>query len=331
MNKSIRQVKRALALLLVSSALLSFVGCTRQTDTNTLRIGYDHTTASFVMQYIMLSGLLEEKLPEGVSVEWADVLSSTARRDALVTGSLDISVLNMPAFIAAYENGMPLVMLSGSIIQEGMVFSARPDIRSLGDVDQSHKIAILTIGGVMHLALMLAAEAEFGDANRFDSSLVAMQYPDMFATVETSDMLDIVIAPFPNSLRANEMDKLTPIHDLSLISASNHLGHVMVANKDYHGDNPVLINSFREAFHEAVSFIIENPEQASMLVHDRIYSDIDFEDLVTYVRDVQSPFFEISESAYDNIANLMYEVGIIPNPPGRFAELPNYDSIPKVP
>jgi hypothetical protein len=42
------------------------------------------------------------------------------------------------------------------------------------------------------------------------------------------------------------------------------------------------------------------------------------------------PQFTISESSHNKLADLCYTLGMLPNPPKKFSELPNYESIPKV-
>ena len=332
----IKRTKCIVASLLILAAVFYLVGCARQPvdgvgyNKDKIVIQYTPITSTFVTQYIMISGLLEEKLPQGVSIEWEMLQSGTAIREAVVAGHIDVACLNLPATILGLENDMPLVILSGAIIHAGIVYSANPDIQSLDDIGPDHKLALLTIGGVFDLALKFAAGDIFGNPNRFDSIMVSMQTAEMLATIESSDTLDVIVVGFPETLRANRIDKLTPIYDLSPIAIENNVGHLIVTNENFYNDNPVLVDAINEAFSEAVTFINENPVEAVRIVYPELYGEIDFDDLVAQII-ASPPFYRISESAFDRIAELMYGVGMIPNPPQPFTNLQNYDSIPKVP
>ena len=281
------------------------------------------------MQLLMITGWLEEMLPEGVIVEWVDISGSTNARDALITRQSDIGCIALPALVLAIENGLPVTIMFGSVIQSGVLYSARPEIRHLDDLRDTDKIAILAMGSTGHLALMITSKELYGNVEEFNGNIVTMQHPDMLTTVETSDILSGIIFGFPNTIRANRIPKLAPIYDFSNVSKEYNLGHFIVANEEFYSNNPVLIEIVNQAYRRAYDFIIGNPDEAAeMLVN--VFNDIDVADIAWQLKE-EPPFLKISESAYERVANLMYEVGMIPNPPKPFSSLPNYDSIPKVP
>jgi NitT/TauT family transport system substrate-binding protein len=293
-----------------------------------VNIRYGQTTSTLTAQYVMASGMLEDKLPSNISVKWHDIWSSTDAREALVAGWVDIAILSAPSVISAINNDLPITVLSGATMQASTLYSSSKDIKSLDDINETHKIASLSIGGSVHLALKQLAKARYGDPLRFDNNMVSMQYADMFAMVKSSDTLDAIIVGFPNTIHANNSSALTPILNFGETEAAPTQSFYLVANSVFYNENPALINTFKEAFGQATSFIKKYPEEAADVIYENFYQDIALSDLQSQIKE-EPPFFEISESSYDTLAQFMYESGVINSTPKKFSELPNYDAIPK--
>jgi NitT/TauT family transport system substrate-binding protein len=294
-----------------------------------IRVNQTGTYSTSIIQVLMLTGILEKHLPDDVTVEWTNVSSSPNIRDAMITGHIDIGTQALPSLISALENDFPITVLSSSVMQASVLFSARPDIQSVEDLYKADKIALRTIGSVSHLALMLVCQEVFGNARMVDDRIVAMGYEDMLASVETSDLLDCVAITFPEILNTERIDKLFPILDFSQISERYNLRHFIVTSDDFFHNNPALIEAFYQALREVVEFINEQPDETARLLAE-FYGNIDQEAIVNQIKRAP-PVLEISESAYDKIAELLFEIGQIDDPPRKFATLHNYGSIPRVP
>jgi NitT/TauT family transport system substrate-binding protein len=277
----------------------------------------------------MLTDILEELLPKDVSIEWVNINNSADIRDSLVTGRIDVATVNIPNFITAYENGLPVTLLSNYIVQTAFIYSTRADILSLNDISRGDRLASTGIGTAYHLTLMLVAKEMFGNAARFDENIVVMDNADMVASVETSNDLDLIMLGFPSIIRADEIASLTPIFDLTPVMQNHNISFVTVTRDNFYDNNPVLIEILYEAFRQAISFIIEHPGDAASLLAG-FYGNVSAEDIKHQLISAP-PQLEISESGYNGVAELMYEVGMIPNPPTKLANFRNYESIPRVP
>ncbi len=102
-----------------------------------------------------------------------------------------------------------------------------------------------------------------------------------------------------------------------------------VGSQEFADNNPMLVEALISASQEAMDFLNNNPsEAAELLTHQ--YDGVSTAEIEEQIKAV--PFtIDISESAYDTVANLMFEIGAIPESPQKFSELPNYDTIPQVP
>lgn len=324
--------KRISVILLATMILSSFSGCAgidseKGYDADTIRIQYATSYGSAVAQVLMSTGTLDDLLPNDVSVEWVNINGGTNARDALAAGKIDIGHFAEPTAISALENDLPFVILSNSILAPAHIYTNRPDIHSIDDIGTGDKIALTSIGSSIHLALMLICKENYGDAARFNNNLVVMQRTDAFASISSSNELACIITVFPYNIRSDETEGLTPILDFMPTVKAYDLGQFVSANSDFYNNNPVLIEAFSKAYQQTVDFINENPEEAANILAE-FYGDIDAADIEEQLI-AAPPRLEISESSYDKVAELMYEVDIIPNSPKKFAELPNYDNIPR--
>ena len=336
-----RRIVLALSVvLIVTLSLLIITACMGESgrvsvtdngyEASTIRLQYGTAYMSAVPQLLMLTEILEEMLPDDVSVEFINIQASPDARDALVSNNLDIALLPMPTFIAAIENDLPLVMLSTTVVQSCIVFGVEPNIRSMDDLNAQSKIALISKGGAFHLALMLETLFRYGDAERFENNIIPMQSVDQLASVQSSfNELDAITIGFPLIATASDIDTLNVIADLTPVMVDNDLSSFMVTSNTFSERNPFLVQIINEAIREIKTLMIEKPAEAAMILSD-YYDNVSVEDVEIQIRSAP-PRYEISESAYNRVAELMYEVGIIPNPPKPFSSLPNYDSIPKVP
>ena len=115
MKRSLRKVMKM--ILAGCILLITLSGCGASNDKKehenmTIRIAisssYGTTTSNIMREY----GLLDQCLPEGVTVEWITMTSASDMRDAVVAGDLDVVCTSLPTFIMGYENGLPLELIS---------------------------------------------------------------------------------------------------------------------------------------------------------------------------------------------------------------------------
>lgn len=327
MNK--QKTERLVLFIIVTVLAVALSSCRKEPDTIRLHcptssVGYTGAIPQLFLSTEILSG----KLPDNYIIEPVNINSSVDVRDALVSGKIDIGIVSGSVAISALENEMPIVILGNSVFQSAKVYSGNPNIRSVEDITKSDKLATISIGNIYHLAFMIACKEKYGDAGLYNDNLIVMDYADMFASFSAqSSELSGAIMNFPNTIRADKNESLFPILDLTPIIKEYEIGMYIVTSKDFYNDNAELIETFYKAFVEAIDFMNENPGEAALILSE-FYDGIDASDVEAQIKSAP-PKLEISESAYDKVAGLMYEVGMIPNPPKKFANLPNYDRIPK--
>jgi len=295
---------------------------------NVVRISVVKSYSFIIEQVIMLKDFLKDELPEGVTVEWSVVESGTVARDSLAAGQLDMAAMGYPLFITAFENGFPIVPVVNSAGTSAYLYSHNPNIKSLDDIRPTDKISVLGLGNSLTIALNIIAKEKYGIPQKFDQNLTVMGYNDAFASIMTSNDLAGAIVSFPNTMKADKIESLTPILDLTPTLRDNNIGSAIFANEKFYKENPAIINAFYRAAEKAEKYVKENSAEAARLLSE-YYQNLDAAAVEKQIKEMP-PNIRFSESAHNKVAEIMYEAGILTKPPKKFNELPNYDTIPKV-
>jgi NitT/TauT family transport system substrate-binding protein len=207
-------------------------------------------------------------------------------------------------------------------------FSAKDNIKSLEDISETDRIAVVTsIGNNPQLAFMAACKDVFGSAGKFETNAVAMKTADMIAAITVTDDISVVLTSYTPLLNSENWILQNEIVDLNAYGKEYSLGACNVANSDFAAENPAIIEAYYAAERETVNFINEHPDEAAAILA-KYWEGESIENIEQMLRD-NPPKVEISESGYDKLASFMYEIGLLDHEPKKFSELPNYDTIPK--
>jgi NitT/TauT family transport system substrate-binding protein len=268
----------------------------------------------------------ENEVPENVRVEWIQLNSTPARRDALVTGDGDLTILNLPNFIAAKEAKMPLELLSNTAISGAAYYSIDDRGYSLESIGANDKLAVTgSIGNTAHLAFQIACLEMYGDSSIYENNIIALTENDVAAMVSNTRDLTGVIA---NDRTIEWPQNMKMVLDLTPYIQKYNISGVIVAASIFAEENPAIIDAFYQAERKAVQFINENPDEAALLLTAFWGESVNAEDIKRMLLE-HLPELEISESGYDRLASFMYQTGIIDHEPVKFRNLPTYNSLPK--
>lgn len=320
-----KKLTKALALMLSVITLGTLTGCESKSEERTLRISrpnsYTATTACIMQE----KELLEKYLPEGVTVEWSIIASGPDMRDAIVSKQVDMtSGMAQMTFIAAYESGLPLTLLSYDALSPLNMYSNDPEITAMDEFTETSRIAIGNKGTSHHLAFLAYCKQELGDAMIYDNLLSTIPAADAIASLQSSKDYNAAIFSFPNLSKAAAIEGVTLLADMTEIVEEYGMGGGFFMNSDYYSENPDIVEAFYKAQDEALQFIQDNTKEAAQILSEIFGVD---EDEVLEVLQLMPPKKEVV--GYDKQAQLMYEVGILEKEPTKFADMPNYEKIPK--
>lgn len=318
-------MKKKIASALLAAGMLFVLTACRAEKTRTLHINSTSSIVSAVDHIMQEKGFLEAHLPENISVEWSEIATGPDIRDAIVSGNLDIADLALSTYISAYENNLPVTLLSHCGLTNIRVYSSNPAIQELSDIQPDSRIAITNKGTNLHTAFLAYCKEILESGMIYDGNLVSIPAADALASLSTSDEFDAAIFSFPNCLKAEQqVEDLILLADMGEIIKEYNIGSVYVANSEFYEKNPDIVEAFLAAQQDAITFIKEFPEETAGILAERY--GVDSEDIQNALENLP-PHMEIL--GYDRHAQLLYEAGILTEQPDLFEELPNYDKLPK--
>lgn len=316
-----------IVLLLASMVLGLFSGCGKQViggaadDDHVVDISisssYGTTTSNIIREY----DLLTQYLPEGYTVEWHTMTSASDMRDALVAGSLDIVCTSLPTFIAAYEQGMELALISFAGSVPIGLYGNDESIRSLSDFDEQDRIAAKSKGNNGHIAFLLTCLDELGDAMALDNQIDPIQEADALALLQSSNDIQASIFSFPMDVKAEEAG-LYQICSFNDTIDQYGIGSTYFTRIGYYKDQPEVIGAIRAAQQDALKLIETDPEG----VAEKLSGVFDLDGEYILAALTQMPP-RVEYSGYDKLAEIMHEIGLIENEPTKFEDLFNYEDI----
>ncbi|MBP1917920.1 ABC transporter substrate-binding protein [Youngiibacter multivorans] len=163
---------------LVFSILLS--GCGKKEE-KTLSIGEQFGLAYAPLEIMKSKGFLEAALQErnlDIAVQWKKLGNTSAIRESMLSGDLDIGFTAIPPFLIGRDKGMDWRIIAGISKTSVSLVTKDPDLSSISDLKDNHRIMLPQPGSIQHILLMMAAEKATGKASAFDGQLLSMAHPD---------------------------------------------------------------------------------------------------------------------------------------------------------
>lgn len=247
--------------VLIVGIVLVLTACQGKPDQGkTLIIADQYGLAYAPLQVMQAKNFIQEIDPD-LSIEWAKAGNTTAIREMMLAGKVDIGFMGIPPFLIARDKGMDWGIFTGlSQAPVGLV-SSNSEIKSLEDIQGTDRIALPQPGSIQHILLAIAAEREFGDAARFDQQLVTMKHPDGMSAMLAGQELQLHFTS-------------PPFIFMELEEASTHLvlsgqeamggpftfiiGAVPKRVRDEKAESLVVL---KEALQKAMVFMQEEPEE----------------------------------------------------------------------
>ncbi len=202
-------MKKRLALLLallVVPILFSACGPGKKT---TLTIAEQFGIAYAPVQVMKDEGILEAALPD-VQINWVQLGGPTAIREGMLAGDIDIGFVGIGPMLIGVDTGMEWKTFTALSANEVSFITNRDDIKSLADIGQDDRIAVISPGCTQHVLLCMAADQQFGDPEKFDRQLVSLSHPDAMSAMLAGGeiVLHITTPPYADLELESGMHKI---------------------------------------------------------------------------------------------------------------------------
>lgn len=325
-------MKKIMSLVMCMVMMFSCIltGCgdrteqTSETETKKVRICSCGLYVDATKLIMREKKILEKYLPENVEIEWSQIASGPDIRDAVVSGNVDIADISLMTFITGYENGLPIDLLSFDGSTPTYLYTNRKDIKSVKDFGEGSSISITNKNTNLHLAVLALCKREAGNPLALDKYLTPIPAADALSSLQTSQSFNGAVFTFPMSVKADKVDGLNLLYDMSDLVKEYNIGSAMIANREFRKNNPDIISAFLKAQSEALKYIESNQEESADILSSLFGCE---KEDVLHAFEVMPPTDKVT--GYDKLAQLLYESKIIEKEPTKFASLANYESIVK--
>lgn len=283
---------------------------------------YSGNYVTATTQIIRKEGLLEKYLPEGVTVNYTELVSGPEIRDAMLSGDVQIADLSLMSFQTALENELPLQTISfcgGTPIN---LYSNKSDITALEDFSGTEQITVTNRATNLHAAYLASLKEAGLDIAVYDKMLVATPNTEALALLSDGATVSGSIFSFPTYMKTAEMENVHLVCDMSEAIIKYNIGSTYATTTQFYEEHPEIIGAFRKAQDDALDLVAEKPGYVAGLLAELYGVETSS---VSEALEKMPP--SRSLAGYDNLADLLYEVGILTKEPLKFKELPNYDSI----
>lgn len=317
--------------VLAALACAAFVPQQAHAEASSVRVA-----KQFGLAYTQYMVMEDQKLIEkhakaaglDITTEWATFRSSDVMNDALISGSVDFVSLGIPGIVTIWSKtkGTPIEVkaASGLNVSPLMLLVRDPEIKSLKDFKDSHRIALPAIKVSMQaIMLQMAAAKEFGDAkfNALDHLTVSMAHPDATAAMlggKSEITANFSSSPFQyRQMKDPSIRRILTSTDLFDEPLSFN---IIATTSKFRTQNPKLYGAFLAALKEATEFINADKRRAAQ-VYQKVSGDKTPIDTLMDVLADPAIQYNTKVGGIGPFVSFMAKTGTLKNPPADWKEM----------
>ena len=285
---------------------LTGCGGAKKDGEKTVTIAYQGGIGYAPVHILEAKKLIEKHYDGDVKVEFKKLDSGAAINEGIIGGTIDIGCMGVAPAISGVAAGIPYKVISNLCSQSHGLMSNDASIKSLKDIKDTNKIALVNTGSIQHILLSMAAEQVLGDAHALDNNIQAMSHAEGMAALESGTVaLHLTSSPFIYQERANE--KFNEIPEIGEVWPSGNSFLLAMASTKLAEDEK-LFNAVSAAFDEAIKFMNENKDEAAEIETE--YLGLDLETVESYLNEKDCQYFSELRGA-EKIADFMFSAGFI--------------------
>lgn len=296
---------KMIAALCLAGVLLATGGCGKK-EQESIGIAEQFGIAYAPLQIMKEKKILEEKLP-GVEINWKQFGGPTGIREGMVNGEIDFGFMGVSPVLIGIDNGMEWRYAAGLSSNEVAVVTSREGVKSLRDLTEKDRIAILSPACTQHVLLCMLAEQQLGAAHALDSRLVSMNHPDSVNALLSGTEITAHVSTPPYISQETE-GGASVIATGEEIMGEPFTFISCVAMEAFYEEHREYYDAFQEALQESVDYINENREEAVRLLAP-VYgiSEAQLEEQMGY----NGTIYSTELNGVGNFSRRMQEMGFI--------------------
>jgi NitT/TauT family transport system substrate-binding protein len=208
---------------------------------------------------------LIEKRAAGVEIEWRQLTSGPAIRDAMAAGQMDIGSGGVASFIQAVDAGLDWKTLGAMNEMPLFLTCIRPEVKSLKDLRPTDRIAMPALGSIQHVVLQMEAEKELGDAKKLNAQVVAMSHSDGTLALLARRGITCHLSSPPFQYEQLKDPGIHKVFDSYQVLGGAHTFNLVWASEKWQKANPKLAAAVVDALREATELVNRKPLEAAQL------------------------------------------------------------------
>jgi NitT/TauT family transport system substrate-binding protein len=255
-----------------------------------------------------------------IEVEWSRLSGGSAVNDALLSGAADIAHIGVgPTLLlwdrTAGKQNFKAFAAVGTTPQ--YLVSNRPDAKTIRDLKDSDRIAVVSTASQQARTLQLAAAQTFGieQFSRFDKLLVTLPHTEAMALLETGK--GGITSHFSNAPFQYQQIKRPGTH--VILNSYDVMGGpsssaLAVTSEKFRRDNPKTYNAIKLALADASRFVAAHKQRAAEIYIEAEKSSTPVADVLAFLNDPEISY-EVLPRNTERLGKFLYQVKVLKNEP----------------
>ena len=194
------------------------------------------------------------------------VPGSVRQIQAIIGGSIHFAQADAATAVNAINQGMDLVMISGTLNSFPYSFMAQKEIRKPDDL-VGKKIGILAVGGATETATILALKA--WNVPRQSVTIFPAGDPVARIAALSTNVIDATVLSYPDINEAIRVG-MHALADMSEMKEASFPMNVVVARRSFVEKNREIVKRFQQAYAEGTYQFINNKEKGLAVLAKRL-------------------------------------------------------------
>lgn len=334
MSRTFVQARRGALHLGAAALLVAAAGGTAldaKAEVDEVRIAQQfglHYLPLVIMQHNnLVEKAAAEKGLDDLKVTWAQFSGGAAVNTALLSNNVDFVAGGVGPLVKIWDKSKGNLNVKGVAAVSDMpmiLTSQNPDIKSLEDFTEDHKIALPAVKVSMQaVTLQMGAAQAFGDENyeQLDKYTVSMKHPDGLAAMLSgqSEITAHFTAP-PYSTQELDDPNIHKVTDSFEIYGGPATLIVLYTTEAFHEENPEVYDVVLTALENAMDYINEDKARAAQDYIDQTGSKLELEFVQRILEDPQIKY-TTTPSSTQKIADFMHRIGSTSNKPESWKDM----------
>lgn len=267
-------MKRRISILLLALFLviITLSGC-RQSNTNTIRIGFFPNLTHSQAVYGYANGDFEKAFGDQYEVKWHSFNAGPAEIEAMFAGEVDIGYIGpIPAINGHIKSNGNVKIIAGATLNGAMLVTRKGLIINEVKELAGRTIAVPQFGNTQHLCLLnlLSANGLSTIEKGGNVKVIESSNPDMKTLMDKGD-IDAALVPEPWATRLiNEIGVNVLLDSDEVWDTGDYSTAVIIVSTKFYEKNKDLVKQFLQTHIDITEYINEHPEEAMKKINDKI-------------------------------------------------------------